>query len=134
MSDDSLPDDMIAIPASEESEDETTMTPERRTIYRLNETTADTFTKLSYFMREIRDGLPEDLRPAFREIVGAALRAHGDVIAESLCEENRAFMISMAECLTERALDAIAARRGEPVVAVEDSDENMACDVAPDPN
>lgn len=105
---DEVNDDMIAIPATEDDDvDEEALTPQERLIRGINDATADAFTQLSYFIRGIRDELPPPLRPAFREIVGAAMKAHAAVIFDSLSDDNRNFLDAMAECLTERALAAI---------------------------
>lgn len=106
-------DDMIVVSSRDDDDEPEPSDEEKQLIDRIVDATADTFSRVSYLMREIRDGLDPELRPAFREIVGAALRAHGDVVCEMLPEENRRFMITMAERLAERAIDALGKRIDE---------------------
>ena len=69
-----------------EAIDESTLTTDERRMLCIAEAVADTFSKMSLLLRDVRTALPEDLLRLHPEIVGAALDAHRRLLLEELPE------------------------------------------------
>ena len=123
---DSVDDEMIYIPTIEASSDEPEPEPtdEREVYLRLiRDTTADTFSRMSYFLRDLHREMPPDARPSFQEIIGAVLIAHSEVVRDALTFEGVMFMDSIAYRLAERAVEAIREHRRERALAEPPNEE-----------